>query len=175
MSKIKWTLLIAPIAALIVVMMWRDEAPALTDPTTAIEELENRFAAAVQAKDLDGIMANYTNSDNLVVFDVMPPRQYTGWQAYKDDWKNALAGCKDAPKVEISELEIVGDTRYAYSHCIQHFTCTDPQGKKSDLILRVTDGYANFRGKWLIAHEHISVPVDLATGKADLQSKSPSE
>jgi hypothetical protein len=40
-----------------------------------------------------------------------------------------------------------------------------------DLILRVTDGYANFKGNWLIAHEHISVPVDLATGKADLRSK----
>jgi len=26
-------------------------------------------------------------------------------------------------------------------------------------------------GKWLIFQEHVSVPVDLATGKADLLSK----
>ena len=175
MSKIKWTILVAPLFALIVIVAWRNEAPALTDSTTSIQEIESRFAAAVHAKDLDAIMANYTNSDDLVVFDVMPPLQYTGWNAYKEDWKNALAGCKDAPTVEISKLEIFGGSRYAYSHCIQHFMCTDPQGKKTDLIMRVTDGYANFRGKWLIAHEHISVPVDLATGKADLQSKAPSE
>jgi len=173
MSRIKWTLLIAPVAALIVVLALRNEAPALTEANTSIRELESRFTAAVHAKDLDGIMANYTNSDDLVIFDVTPPRQYTGWNAYKEDWKNALAACKDAPTVEISELEIFGGATYAYSHSIQHFTCTDPQGKKTDMILRVTDGYANFRGKWLIAHEHISVPVDLATGKADLQSKAP--
>jgi hypothetical protein len=39
------------------------------------------------------------------------------------------------------------------------------------MILRVTDGYANFGGEWLIAHEHVSVPVDLTTGQAILQSK----
>jgi hypothetical protein len=26
-------------------------------------------------------------------------------------------------------------------------------------------------GKWLIAQEHVSVPVDLSTGKPDFQSK----
>ncbi|PYV22614.1 MAG: DUF4440 domain-containing protein, partial [Acidobacteria bacterium] len=26
-------------------------------------------------------------------------------------------------------------------------------------------------GKWLITHEHVSVPVDFASGKADLSSK----
>jgi len=45
------------------------------------------------------------------------------------------------------------------------------QDKKMDIVLRVTNGYANFKGKWLIAHQHISVPVDPMTGKADLQSK----
>ena len=73
--------------------------------------------------------------------------------------------------MEISDLEIYGGNRYAYSHSVQHFACTDQQGKKLNLILRVTDGYANFGGEWLIAHEHVSVPVDLTTGKADLQSK----
>jgi len=64
-----------------------------------------------------------------------------------------------------------GGKTWAYSHSIVHFACVNGDNTKLDLILRVTDGYANFGGKWLISHEHISVPVDLATGKADLQSK----
>jgi ketosteroid isomerase-like protein len=37
--------------------------------------------------------------------------------------------------------------------------------------VRVTDGYRKIAGKWLIALEHISVPVDLKTGKASLSAK----
>jgi ketosteroid isomerase-like protein len=32
--------------------------------------------------------------------------------------------------------------------------------------VRVTAGYRKIGGNWLIAQEHISVPVDFATGKA---------
>jgi ketosteroid isomerase-like protein len=37
--------------------------------------------------------------------------------------------------------------------------------------LRATDIYRKVNGKWLIEHEHYSVPVDLTTAKADLTSK----
>ena len=40
-----------------------------------------------------------------------------------------------------------------------------------DLTVRVTDVYKKIKGKWLIVHEHVSVPVDLDTDKPDLQSK----
>ena len=142
-----------------------------TDTQGAIRSLEDSFASAVRAKDLDKIMSLYTVSENLVVFDLVPPRQYTGWKAYKEDWRNFLAQCKNNPTFEISELETYGGNRFAYSHSIQHFTCTNQQDKKLDLILRVTDGYANFGGQWLIAHEHVSVPVDMTTGKAVFQSQ----
>jgi len=45
------------------------------------------------------------------------------------------------------------------------------KGAPLDMTLRATDGYTKKDGKWLIAHEHLSVPVDLATGKGDLSSK----
>ena len=160
----------APILALLLVLTCPMEASA-TDAQGAIRTLEASFAAAVRAKDIDKIMAKYTVSEVLVVFDVNSPRQYTGWQACKEHWQKFLAVCKDAPTMRISELRIYGGAGYAYSHSIQHFACTTQQDKKLDLILRVTDGYANFGGDWLIAHEHVSVPVDLTTGQADLQSK----
>jgi ketosteroid isomerase-like protein len=169
MPKNTWGTLIVPILAVVFVVTWRAEASA--DAHTSIMALEAKFTDAIKAKDLDKIMSCYENSDDLVVFDVIPPRQYTGWNAYKEDFRKFLAQCKDSPNLEISDLEIDGDVRVAYSHSIQHFTCTNQQGGKMDVTLRVTDGYHNFHHQWLISHEHISVPVDLTTGKADLQSK----
>jgi ketosteroid isomerase-like protein len=137
----------------------------------AIKALEANFVAAVNAKDAAKIMANYEHSPNLIVFDLMPPRQYTGWDAYKKDWEGVLAGCKSAPKMEMTELAIDAGADFGFGHNIQHMTCTGANGAPMDLTFRVTDGYKKIHGKWLIAHEHVSVPVDLETGKADLNSK----
>jgi ketosteroid isomerase-like protein len=140
------------------------------DDQAQIKALEDDFASAVKAKDIDKIMASYVNSPDLVVFDVIPPRQYTGWDAYKNDWTGFLGGCKDNPSMEVSDLSVEVGGRLAYGHSIQHLACTDTKGNKLDLTTRVTDGYRKVKGKWVIAYEHVSVPVDLTTAKGDLQS-----
>jgi uncharacterized protein (TIGR02246 family) len=136
----------------------------------AIAALEDRIAKAVEAKDANAIMANYTPGDTLVVFDLIPPREYRGWDAYLKDWQGILAGCADKPKMEISDLATESAGGLAYSHSVQHFACTDAKGNKVDLTMRTTDVYRKSSGKWLIVHEHNSVPVDIATAKADMNS-----
>lgn len=136
-----------------------------------IKALESRFAAAVEAKDIDALMASYAPGDSLIVFDIIPPRQYTGWDAYKKDWAGVLVGCADSPKLEITDLDVAADRNLAFSHSIQHFACTDPKGAKFEMTMRATDVYRKSNGKWHIVHEHLSAPIDLATGKADLTSK----
>lgn len=144
---------------------------ARADDKADIAALEKRVAAGVQAKDTDAVMANYIPGDSLVVFDLIPPRQYTGSDAYKKDWAGVFAGCADSPKFEISDLDITSDGKLAFSHSIQHFTCTDAKGNKLEMTMRATDAYRKVKGKWVIVHEHLSAPIDLATGKADLTSK----
>ena len=58
-----------------------------------------------------------------------------------------------------------------FSHSIQRVRGTDKKGQPVDITVRVTDGYRKIGGNWLIVLEHVSVPVDLATGKPDLSSK----
>jgi hypothetical protein len=48
---------------------------------------------------------------------------------------------------------------------------TDKNGKPIDMTFRVSDGYKKINGKWMIVEEHLSFPVDVASGKADLSSK----
>jgi ketosteroid isomerase-like protein len=137
---------------------------------TEIKALKNSYAKALEARDIDALMAVYENTPALVVFDVIPPRQYIGWEAYKKDWQGVLSGCAGPMKAELTEMTIVAEGNVGYGHEIQHLSCPT-KGAPLDMTLRATDGYAKKDGKWLIAHEHLSVPVDLATGKGDLTSK----
>ena len=146
-------------------------APAWADATADIRALEDRFVAAFKAKDVDAIMKLYAPDQTLVVFDVVPPRQYVGGAAYRKDFQTFLGGFDGPITVELTDLDIAADRNLAYSHSIQHLAGTDKQGKKLDLTVRVTDVYKKTRGGWRIIHEHVSVPVDLATDKPDLASK----
>ncbi len=144
-------------------------ATAAPTDEAAIRVLEARFAKAVAAKDLDGLMAVY--SPRVFVFDVIPPRQYVGKEAYRADWKGVLAGIAGPAKYQITDLVVATDGTIAYSHSIQHLSGVDPKGAPVDLTVRVTDVFRKQAGAWSIVQEHISVPVDLETDKGDLASK----
>ena len=146
-------------------------APARADTKADITALEDRFVAAFKTKDLDGIMKLYAPGQALVVFDVVPPRQYVGAAAYRKDWQAFLGSFNGPITVELTDLDVGADRNLAYSHSMQRVAGTDKQGKKLDLTVRVTDVYQKIRGRWLIIHEHVSVPVDLDSGKPDLSSK----
>jgi uncharacterized protein (TIGR02246 family) len=137
-----------------------------------IKALEQSFQNAFRAKDLAVIMKLYAPGDQLFVFDLVPPRQYAGYDAYKKDWEDTFATFDGPIDFELTELAITTDGHgLAYSHSIQHLTGKTKAGASMDLTVRVTDVYKKIGGKWLIVHEHVSVPVDLGTGKPDLQSK----
>ena len=66
--------------------------PAWADAAAEIRALEDRFVAAFKAKDVDAIMKVYAPDQTLVVFDVVPPRQYIGAAAYRKNWQGLLDG-----------------------------------------------------------------------------------
>ncbi len=146
-------------------------AAAATADEAAIRALEDRFAAAVNAGDVNAIMKSYVPDQSLVVFDVVPPRQYLGADAYRKDWVDFFATLKGPPKFDITDLAIAVEGNLGFSHSIQRVRGTDTKGQPLDLTVRVTDGYRKVGGDWLIVLEHVSVPVDLATGKPDLSSR----
>jgi ketosteroid isomerase-like protein len=146
-------------------------AEAKTDNKAEISALEDHLMSSIRAKDLDGVMSVYVADDSLFVFDVIPPRQYVGANAYREDWKGVLASFKGPITAQITDLSITSNNNLAFGHSVQRFSGSDHNGKNIDWTLRVTDCYRKIKGKWLIVHEHYSVPVDLQTAKADLTSK----
>src|SRR5690242_2710612 len=161
------------IACAVLLTLWviAAGAPAGAGVPPDIKALEDRFVAAFKAKDVDAIMKVYAPDQTLVVFDVVPPRQYVGAAAYRQDWQTFFESFDGPVTVELTDLDAVADRNLAYSHSIQHVAGTDKHGKKLDLTVRVTDVYKKAHGRWQIIHEHVSVPVDLETGKPDLSSK----
>jgi ketosteroid isomerase-like protein len=144
---------------------------AKSEDEAKIEALAAAFTAAVNAKDVNAIMKVYVPDESLVVFDIIPPRQYLGANAFRKDWEDFVALFKGPVKFEVSDLHIEADGTLGYSHSIQHVSGTDAKGQPIDLTWRDTAAYRKIGGNWLIVHEHGSVPVDLATGKPDLASK----
>lgn len=125
-----------------------------------IKALEDRYVAAFNAKDVDAIMAAYGPEEALFVFDVIPPLQYNGVRMYRKTYEDFLALFPGEFHVSISDLDITvsasGDV--AYGHSLQHVKGVRKNGKKTDGILRVTNGYRKVNGQWLIAQEHNSIP-----------------
>jgi ketosteroid isomerase-like protein len=136
-----------------------------------LKALEARFADAVAAKDLDGIMKVYVPDDSLFVFDVIPPRQYVGAKAYRKDWDEFLKTVPGPLQFTVTDVSVTAEGPFGYGHSIQHLAGKDASGQQIDLTVRVTDVYRKIKGQWLIVQEHVSVPVDLTTGKPDLASK----
>jgi ketosteroid isomerase-like protein len=153
-------------------VLWHGAAVAAGASDEAqIKALEDRFAAAFNAKDVDAIMKVYVPGQSLFVFDLVPPRDYVGAAAYRKDWENFLASFDGPIKFQITDLVIATDGKLGYGHSIQRVSGKNKKGEPVDMTVRVTDAYRKVGGRWLVAMEHVSVPVDLDTGKPDLQSK----
>ena len=162
-------------AALAQTAQGKAPAPAATKPAgpsdkAQIEALLTAYKAAFEARDADKVMAAYAKK-GLFVFDVSPPREHVGWDDYKKDWQGVFDAYPGPLTNAISEqtLTVVGPV--AWGHNIQdaHFTAKD--GTASEMVVRVTDVFRKIGGHWKIVEEHVSVPVDMASGKADLMSK----
>ena len=134
----------------------------------AIRTLIDRWTKAAQEKDLDGVMSIYQRGPSLVAYDIVPPLQYKGWDAYRADYK-AFFDMYDGPiEFEFRELVIAADATVGYSHELQRVSGTLKGGQKAAFWLRVTDAYRKISGQWRVVHEHVSVPTNLETGKAAL-------
>jgi uncharacterized protein (TIGR02246 family) len=130
-----------------------------------------RLVAAVNAKDINAIMAYYTPDENLLVFDAVPPRQYVGATAFRKDWENFLTAYPKDVHAEAIDWKTESEGNLAFGHGIFRTVGPGKDGKPLDLTVRITDVYKKINGKWLVVHEHVSFAVDLDTGKPDLNSK----
>jgi ketosteroid isomerase-like protein len=145
------------------------QAKPVADDKAAIKALYDEWNDGFNKKDVNAIMAVY--APTVFAFDAIPPREYPTWAAYKKDWDALFTAFPGPVTNTISDLNITVVGSVAYTRYIADGTFTAKDGSKSRFVVRTTDVLRKSTGKWRIVQEHVSFPVDPATGKADLLSK----
>jgi ketosteroid isomerase-like protein len=132
-----------------------------------IRDLIHDRAARLTAGDVPGMLAHH--APQLVDYNLAPP--LVGPADGRDPkpveaWIETFEG---PPRREVTRLEVTRDGDVAFATSIDSLTAT-PRGTTSPFTLwhRVTLGLRRIDGRWLIVHEHQSVPfyMDEAMGAA---------
>lgn len=134
-----------------------------------IVALNQHIAAAISKKDLNAVMAFYVNDKDMVFFEDTIPFQYKGTsqvRIYIQDLFASASQINDG--MEAIPIVVSGDL--AAAHYTLSVSWTDKSGAHSERG-RYTQILKKVCGKWLIWHEHFSVPYDPTTGKAVLHAK----
>jgi ketosteroid isomerase-like protein len=133
------------------------------------EQIRTRLESLVQAlraKDIGALMAHYA-PDN-VTFDLRPPLQVLGADAYKKNFEAWFASVQGPIGFAIHDLRITATEEVAFCHYLGHVESTRTTGDKADYWVRVTAGLRKMNGRWMISHEHISMPFYMDTMQAAL-------
>ena len=136
-----------------------------------IRALWDRWGKAFESHDIEGIMSLYAPGDAVVAYDVAPPLQYKGKDSYRKDYFEFLAQYEGPIQVEFRDMRVMSSGDVGFIHGLERFTGKLKNGQSSDMWLRATSGLRKMNGKWLIVHDHVSVPTDFESGKAMLDLK----
>jgi len=158
-------LLLAPVLAL---SLYARDARTTANNEAQIRRLIDQWTKAFEARDLSEVMAIYAPGDQLIVYDVVPPLQYTGWDAYKRDFQRFFDQFEGPLQFEFHDLTVAAGPHLAFSYGLGRVSGRLRNGKKTEYWVRVTECYRKINGRWMIVHDHVSVPVDMATKKAEL-------
>jgi uncharacterized protein (TIGR02246 family) len=125
---------------------------------SAIRALIESWATAVQARDLDGVLADH--SPDIQMFDVPPPNEVRGIEAYRETWPPFFEWQKRGAGVfEIVSLDVTAGDEVAFATALLRCGTEEELRKDPDNRLRLTIGLRKQGGRWLVSHEHHSFPA----------------
>jgi ketosteroid isomerase-like protein len=127
-----------------------------TADEAAIRELVESWARAVRNKDLEGILSNH--STDILMFDVPPPLQSKGIEAYTKTWDLFFAWSDDPVIFEITDMSITASTNVAFVAALMRCAGRE-HGESIELEFRLTIGLRKVGEQWMILHEHHSIPA----------------
>lgn len=134
-----------------------------------IRQQVDNIVEAIRAKDLEGLERLYAT--DVVSFDVEPPLQHVGRAAKLRNWANVFTFFQDAA-YEVRDLALTVGDDVAFGHCFGRLSGTMANGTAtSGMWVRATFGFRKTDDDWLIAHDQVSVPLDILTGKGVVDLK----
>lgn len=129
-----------------------------------LRQLIERQQRSICAGDIDSVMALY--KEDAIIFDVKPPYQTSGSGAIRQLWEDCMPGHSSPLKVETRDMTLTTGGKLAFAHWLWRFTGLDETHPAMQTWIRTTGTYRKDGDRWLIVHEHSSVPFDPETGRA---------
>ncbi len=122
---------------------------------TEIRALIERWARAVYQGDMKAVLADHTQ--DIVMFDVPPPNEVRGKDAYPDTWPPFFKHQRQGALFEIVSLDVIAGADVAFAHAL--LKCRKPK-EAPGTRLRLTLGLRKEGGRRAVAHEHHSFPLE---------------
>ncbi|MBB2947409.1 ketosteroid isomerase-like protein [Actinoplanes lutulentus] len=117
-------------------------------------------AALLQKGDAEAILAHYAPA--FVEYSLAPPLRQPGDSRDPAPLRAWMATFEAPPRREVTQLEITTDGDVAFATSLDAMTAI-PRGATEPFTLwfRVTHGLRRIDGRWLVTHEHESVPFEM--------------
>lgn len=132
----------------------------------AITKIENDLSSA---QDIETLSKSF--DDNIAYYDIGNGSAF-GLDATKAEIGNQFKGVKNI-RSKILDLNVFTDGRMGYAFSTVNFISDAASGGPGpNFIFRETDVFVKKAGKWRLTHQHLSVPVDFATGRPIMNSKA---
>ncbi len=128
-----------------------------------IRQRIGKAVAAIRTMDLNGVKPIY--APDIVSFDIVPPLQHVGAEAKCKNWLDVFTVFQRPLGYEIRDLMITAGDGVAFGHSLNRISGTLNNGNSIDYWVRWTACFRKIDGNWLITHDHVSVPVDVESGR----------
>jgi ketosteroid isomerase-like protein len=133
------------------------------DDDVAIRRQIEKAVEGLRTKDLEALRQLYIT--DVASFDIEQPLQHVGITAKLENWARVFMSFESVT-YEVRGLTFTISDDVAYGHGFARLSGTLRNGAPtSGIWVRVTYGMRKINDTWLIAHDHVSVPLDVVTGR----------
>lgn len=130
----------------------------------AIRQRIGGLAEAIRTLDLDSVKPIF--APDIVSFDIVPPLRHVGAAAKWKNWADVFTAYQRPLGYEIRDLTLTVGDDVAFGYSLNRISGTLRNGAKTDYWVRWTGCFRKIDGTWLIVHDQVSVPFDVASGRA---------
>lgn len=121
-----------------------------------IQRLLEQWAHNTKIGEKDKILCNHAES--VVIYDVLPPMKYESAESYRKSWDEWQPETTGESLFDLHDLKVIAGEDVAFAYGFIYCGGTLPDGKIFEDWVRATFCLEKQNGKWLITHQHISMP-----------------
>jgi len=128
-----------------------------------LRDLIEERVAAVARRDAETLAARH--AADVLAFNVLPPLRLQGADQVAPQTEAWFDGYANGPGYEIRDLHVDADGDLGYCAYLYHVTGKLRSGEEVSMWVRATLVCRKRNGRWIIVHDHESIPWDPKTGQ----------